>query len=50
MRRLKYKLIGTGITGKLTQPKEGWLKAVWKSDSLIILGAWESYVQGEGVD
>ena len=38
------------ITGKPAQPKEGCLKAVWESDPLIVLGAWESHVQGEGVD
>ncbi len=37
-------------SGESAQPKEGWLKAVWESDSLIVLRAWESHVQGEGVD
>jgi len=37
-------------SGKPTQPKEGWLKMDWESDSFIVLGAWESHVQGEGAD
>ena len=38
------------IIGKPTQPKEGWPKTAWESDSLIVLRAWESHVHGEGVD
>ena len=38
--------------GQVSLPnhKEGWLKMEWESDSLIVLGAWESHVQGEGAD
>jgi len=35
--------------GKPTQLKEGWLMIVGESDTLIVLGAWESHVHGEGV-
>ena len=36
--------------GRASQPNEGRLMAERESDSLVVLGGWESHLQGEGVD
>ena len=36
--------------GRTSQPNEGRLMAERESDPLVVLGGWESHLQGEGVD